>query len=318
MSPNWCRRPCEQSFLRCTRAYVQAKSPPVSAHQKMAAAGRWQCRASRLQKQRTLSKTSQLNRYVGTYHCQARIQHFHQRLPAFARPFLSAQSATALTISAPPHVLARLRSSNALQHATAIATLSIYAPYHAPHLFGEEDITNILQASGLDGERSASTAAAPVLSSHTGANIWASTFRATVQETLRDIFLRPLDWKKTQTRLLTLVQDRETSGLDIIQIGTKQGLVLQQELRTSGSPVTIEVRDALQHLLSHSSLPQRRIKSKIAVVGMAGRFPGAQNHEDLWKLLEDQVDVCKEVPPLRWDVNTHTDATGKTKNTSKV
>lgn len=36
-------------------------------------------------------------------------------------------------------------------------------------------------------------------------------------------------------------------------------------------------------------------KSKIAVVGMAGRFPSAADHEKLWKLLEAGLDVHRKV-----------------------
>lgn len=35
--------------------------------------------------------------------------------------------------------------------------------------------------------------------------------------------------------------------------------------------------------------------SKIAIVGMAGRFPGAADHEKLWELLEAGLDVHREV-----------------------
>lgn len=43
-----------------------------------------------------------------------------------------------------------------------------------------------------------------------------------------------------------------------------------------------------------------KAKSDIAIVGMAGRFPGAADHELLWKLLEKGLDVHREV---RWSLN---------------
>ncbi|WP_258382597.1 type I polyketide synthase [Streptomyces sp. NTH33] len=39
----------------------------------------------------------------------------------------------------------------------------------------------------------------------------------------------------------------------------------------------------------------------IAIVGMAGRFPGARNAEELWDLLIDGRDGVTRVPPGRWD-----------------
>jgi len=60
--------------------------------------------------------------------------------------------------------------------------------------------------------------------------------------------------------------------------------------------------------------------SKIAIVGMSGRFPGevggAVGTEALWKILEEGLDVHKVIPPDRFDVKTHYDPTGKTLNTS--
>lgn len=55
---------------------------------------------------------------------------------------------------------------------------------------------------------------------------------------------------------------------------------------------------------------------KLAIVGMAGRFPDAASHEKLWELLEKGLSVHREVPKDRFPVKSHFDPTGKTKNTS--
>lgn len=57
-------------------------------------------------------------------------------------------------------------------------------------------------------------------------------------------------------------------------------------------------------------------KTKLAIVGMAGRFPDAATHEKLWELLEKGLDVHRVVPADRFDVKTHYDPTGKIINTS--
>jgi myxalamid-type polyketide synthase MxaC len=46
----------------------------------------------------------------------------------------------------------------------------------------------------------------------------------------------------------------------------------------------------------------------IAVVGMAGRFPGARSAADLRELLREGRDAIREVPPERWDVDELYDA----------
>ena len=37
------------------------------------------------------------------------------------------------------------------------------------------------------------------------------------------------------------------------------------------------------------------VSQAIAVVGMSGRFPGADNLEDFWNILERGQDLCREV-----------------------
>ncbi len=45
----------------------------------------------------------------------------------------------------------------------------------------------------------------------------------------------------------------------------------------------------------------------IAVVGMAGRFPGAPDVESFWQLLMDRGDAIRPVPPDRWDATAQLD-----------
>ena len=57
-------------------------------------------------------------------------------------------------------------------------------------------------------------------------------------------------------------------------------------------------------------------RSKIAVIGMSGRYPSAEDNREFWELLLQGRDVHKEAPSLHWDVKTHVDTTGARKNTS--
>ena len=59
------------------------------------------------------------------------------------------------------------------------------------------------------------------------------------------------------------------------------------------------------------------MQSKIAIVGMACRYPGdTTDTEKYWTLLEQGLDVHRKVPADRFDIDTHTDPTGKRTNTS--
>lgn len=54
----------------------------------------------------------------------------------------------------------------------------------------------------------------------------------------------------------------------------------------------------------------------VAIVGMSGRFPGAESLDEFWKVLEDGIDLCREIPQDRFDIQSHHDSTGKKPNTT--
>jgi hypothetical protein len=43
----------------------------------------------------------------------------------------------------------------------------------------------------------------------------------------------------------------------------------------------------------------------IAIIGMACRFPGANNYNEFWENLKNGVNSIKEIPPERWDINKY-------------
>lgn len=57
----------------------------------------------------------------------------------------------------------------------------------------------------------------------------------------------------------------------------------------------------------------------IAIIGIGCRFPGANNPQAFWKLLQDGIDVITEVPKSRWnnDEFYHPDATIPNKTNSR-
>lgn len=65
--------------------------------------------------------------------------------------------------------------------------------------------------------------------------------------------------------------------------------------------------------------PQKSIQrlvnnEKVAVIGISGRFPGADSIEEFWQLLIEGESGITEVPPERWDVATHYDLDRQTPN----
>jgi monodictyphenone polyketide synthase len=75
---------------------------------------------------------------------------------------------------------------------------------------------------------------------------------------------------------------------------------------------------AVMDIAVGESPPKDTRSSKIAVVGMACRFPGSDTTEEFWERLMKRQDMHREVPPDRFDMDTHVDPTGKSPNTSKT
>lgn len=197
------------------------------------------------------------------------------------------------------------------------AALPIRSPRNANHLFDEEDVNIILaKASVLAPTRS--TAYIPVLSCGTGKLLWASGSRSVMHNAIHDVLCRPMLIEKAMEHLESAFKTNLPLEVLVVPVGTESSEALRDRLSTAlpGS-VPISVQPQLPCNPSSSSFSPKG-KCKIAVVGMAGRFPGASSANELWSLLQGRVDMCREVPALRWDVNTHVDPEGKRKNTSKV
>jgi 3-oxoacyl-(acyl-carrier-protein) synthase len=211
--------------------------------------------------------------------------------------------------------------------------LPIKAPYHAPHLFSDDNIESILSTTSLDHWAS-HCAAIPTVSSATGEFIWARDFRSLLRAAVDDILVRPLRWDKLSQRLGLIagaaqgmpiimhqiaVSAEGTFNAAVKQRGCDAPLVLDQS-RSLPQPdfvnsSALKVR-AMAKTLSSSSPTGRPDKSNIAVIGASGRFPDAEDMTSFWDLLYQGRDVHKMVPPLHWDAKTHVDPTGKSKNTS--
>ncbi|HEY6877037.1 MAG TPA: beta-ketoacyl synthase N-terminal-like domain-containing protein, partial [Polyangiales bacterium] len=56
-----------------------------------------------------------------------------------------------------------------------------------------------------------------------------------------------------------------------------------------------------------SSVTEQRPNTPIAIVGLAGRFPGARDVDALWKLLIEKTDAIRPVPKERWDATVALD-----------
>lgn len=204
---------------------------------------------------------------------------------------------------------------------TGFVELPIYGPYHAPHLFSEDDIDYILGDAGYSTPQ---TSGIPVLSSGTGQPIFGSGLRRFLEEATRDVLLRPIVWEKAVDALAIVLGSRSKSEVHVVPVGTGWGESFRRRLQQSMDSMDMTSQPTVVQPCSPATgnappvTEPRCGRSKLAIIGTGGRFPGASSPEALWELLMQKKDMCKEVPSSRWDVEAHVDDSGKRKNTSKV
>lgn len=231
-----------------------------------------------------------------------------------------------MTICGPPIYLSRLRKSEGLRDTNAVS-LPIYAPYHAPHLYSSKDIQSLLDATPVL-QWSFPYRNLPILSSAFGGEFQAVDLRHGLYNALSDIFLKPMDWQSTICAVLSAVKMFKNVKATVVPLPSAAAPSLCEALVSSGG-IDVEIEsslfqpsDDLPSLATYSELAsattQNKSQSKIAIVGMSGRFPSANDATEFWDILYKGLDVHKIVPPIRWSAKTHVDISGKRKNTSAI
>ena len=229
-----------------------------------------------------------------------------------------------VTISGPPIYLTQLRKSKELSDYNAIP-LPIYAPYHAPHLYSSKDIESLIDTTS-SSQWSFPNRNLPVLSSALGGSFQAKNLRHSLQNALSDIFLRPLEWQSMISAVLSVVKPSKNVKATVVPLPSAAANSLCGALGSSGG-VDVQVESSLfqpsHDLRSHADCSelafatgQNKSRSRIAIVGMSGRFPSAGDVTEFWDILYKGLDVHKIVPSIRWSAETHVDTSEKRKNTS--
>ncbi|WP_159992814.1 SDR family NAD(P)-dependent oxidoreductase [Roseomonas sp. 18066] len=130
---------------------------------------------------------------------------------------------------------------------------------------------------------------------------------------IRDVTLQVLELRAEELR-----DDRSFAdyGADSI-LGVALVEALGQRLGVALSPTVLFSHQSVDKLARHlaarhgaaltltapapAAAPVQKPDDRIAIIGMAGRFPGAENVEEFWKNMLGGVDSVGPVPMARWD-----------------
>ena len=222
-----------------------------------------------------------------------------QHVPVSHQAYISAVTPDSTTISGPSHTLKNLFDS-ATFRATGYSALSIpvFAPYHAGHLHQAADIDWIIGAddpatSQILGRYKCNSV---LLSTKTGKPFIPTDMTSLLRQVVNEILNDTLRWDTVLAEVDTLVSSQcEVTATVVGSPGLGKSLV--SALNVSGK-CKASLKSAAERPGKDSYGDRehgRAQRSKIAIVGMSGRFPGAKDTEELWSVLSQGLDVHKEV-----------------------
>lgn len=243
-----------------------------------------------------------------------------QHLSSASRAYVSAVSVNSVAISGPPTTLKTLFSSG---HLPAKPTsIPVYGPYHAAHLHASADVSSILRLTeeSVQDVFHKTKPRSPIMSCKSGEWIRETDTLALLKRVVFEILNETLMFNKFLDLGVEVALQHEKKTFIIMPFGPTQNAATLASLLKSKTKSNVVVRNPPQ--ISRESISSTignhgsKGRGKLAIVGMAGRFPDAASHEKLWELLEKGLDVHRVVPADRFPVANHVDPTGKAINTS--
>lgn len=200
--------------------------------------------------------------------------------------YISAEAYLSATISGPPSTVASLLSfSEPLREARKIK-LSISGAFHARHL-GDPDVEKILGSSSVFSNYRPRKDAS-IISTSSGGPIAASNLREVLHHIVIDILREPLCWSNIVRNFVASFENKSVSILSAGHVHATDSL--RREMNAAG--IDIVESAEMQPLRTTSA---QKNSNDIAIVGFAGRLPGGETLEDIWKVLEDGRDLHRKV-----------------------
>lgn len=231
------------------------------------------------------------------------LEDFNRDAPfsSLLQPYISAVGPNALTISGPPFVLKKLEASSKVFSSAVRIPTQVHSPYHHSKIYSQVEAEKLVY-----GHRSSTAVIIDrpinqVISFYSpdGEKYQKDSLSHLLIEAVNDALKETLRWDLILKALVAELDRAAQQRVNILAFGPSKAT---NNLVTALNDVAerpVDLQDASSW--SKPSEPARNNYfsgtkgAKLAIVGLAGRFPGGANPEEFWKVLEDGLDVCKEV-----------------------
>ncbi|KAK6450304.1 hypothetical protein FP744_10006554 [Trichoderma asperellum] len=243
------------------------------------------------------------------------------KVPPLSSPYVSAKGQNSWTISGPPETVQKFLESSQFLETPKSTPISVYAPYHAPHIFSAIDVEQILQDVGPVSDLSSKISF--ISSSSSGNTLGERCFRDLLYHAIESILVLPLDLRDAAANIQkTLKRASSTGHCAMYPVSTSVCPSFKASFSPELSKRVAIVDKIMESIIADAGFNSpRAVKpsdAKIAIIGMSGRFPEAADVEEFWNLLYQGLDVHRRVPEDRYNAELYYDASGKRKNTSKI
>ncbi|KAH7026262.1 polyketide synthase [Microdochium trichocladiopsis] len=246
--------------------------------------------------------------------------HKDEGITSATQVYISAISGSNVALSGPPATLKLLFSKDLFE--SRPTAIPVYGPYHAPHLHKSTDIRRLLRLDdkATEAALAGSRPQSKVVSCVTGIPFAQRETAQLIAAVVGEILNAPLHFQQALNGCIESAKGFGGKRAVIIPCGPTQAASTFAKALASQTSLKVELREPPQvarhtgaaSIGNHGSLG----RCKLAIVGMAGRFPDSESHEALWDLLEKGIDAHRVVPADRFPHETHVDPTGKSINTS--
>ena len=223
-----------------------------------------------------------------------------------------------VTISAPPSKLDRISRKSEYLNSKRCTRNQTGGLYNASHLYGLEDVQEILRPfisrNSFENER-----CMHILSCSSGSKLAAPNLSKLLEQVIFELLGRPFNRNAGLDAIVASIASSESQHCHVLTCGSTLISTEIPPLIRSGVSAKISSLDLVSYASSKAAADGTLRKGKlerIAIIGMAGRFPGANNCEELWNLLQKGVDMHRTIPSQRFSVETHVDPSGAKRNTS--
>ena len=248
--------------------------------------------------------------------------HTRKEIPETAKIFVSAISRNSITVSGPPARLKALFNKSEFFRGAKSIALPVYGGLcHAPHIYSLRDTQSIVDGSSLNTLRTKNQPVMPVYSTSTGVPFPAKNAVELFECVISELLTRAICWDRVISGVVERVKCTAASEVMLSCFSNSIPLNdLNTALKSNISHLEVSFKNLMPWITKvapRDATPRSTAQSKLAIVGMSCRLPGGStNTEKFWEVLEKGLDVSRQIPPDRFDIETHFDSTGKDLNKS--